>query len=100
MKLEKYFSRQKIVKEIGYKKIEALQYYSKSEISIGNSVWNEPLGRIAIESSSRKCLPLISNKGGLEESKHISIVLKNNTTFEIINILKKYTSDKKLLRKK
>ena len=93
------FPDKKIVKEIGYKKnSEVLQYYSKSEISIGNSVWNEPLGRIAIESSSRKCMPLISNKGGLEESKHIAIVLKNNTSSEIINILKKYTSNKKFLR--
>ena len=55
---------------------------------------------MAIESSSRKCLPLISNKGGLEESKHIAIVLKNNTSLEIINILKKYTTDKKLRRQK
>ena len=95
------FPDKRIVKEIGYKKnSEVLKYYSKSEISIGNSVWNEPLGRIAIESSSRKCLPLISNKGGLEESKHIAIVLKKNTSLEIIKILKKFTSEKKLLRKK
>ena len=95
------FPDKKIIKEIGYlKNSEVLQYYSKSEIAIGNSVWNEPLGRIAIESSSRKCLPLISNKGGLEESKNIAIVLKKNTSLEIIKILKKFTSEKKLLRKK
>ncbi len=87
------FPDKNIIKEIGYKKnSEVLQYYSKSEISIGNSVWNEPLGRIAIESSSRKCLPIISNKGGLEESKYIAIVLKKNTPLEIIKILKKFTS--------
>ncbi len=95
------FPDKKIVNEIGYKKnSEVLKFYSKSEISIGNSVWNEPLGRIAIESSSRKCLPLISNKGGLEESKNIALVLKNNNSQEILSILKKYTSNKKLLRKK
>ena len=79
------FPDPKVVKEIGYKKNnEVLKFYTNSEISIGNSVWDEPLGRIAIESSSRKCLPLISNKGGLEESKNIAIVLKKNTPSEII----------------
>ena len=95
------FPDPKIVKEIGYKKNnEVLKFYTNSEISIGNSVWDEPLGRIAIESSSRKCLPLISNKGGLEESKNIAIVLKKNTPSEIIKILKKITSNKKIRREK
>jgi hypothetical protein len=66
-----------------------LTYYSKSEIAIGNSVWDEPLGRIAIEASSRKCLPIISNKAGLEESKNIALVLKENTSSELVSILKK-----------
>ena len=71
------FPDPKIVKEIGYKKnSEVLNFYLKSEIAIGNSVWDEPLGRIAIEASSRKCLPIISNKAGLAESKNIAIVLK------------------------
>ena len=95
------FPDPKIVKEIGYKKNnEVLKFYTNSEISIGNSVWDEPLGRIAIESSSRKCLPLISNKGGLEESKNIAIVLKKNTPSEIVKILKKITFNKKLRREK
>ena len=75
------FPDKKIVKEIGYKKnSEVLNYYSKSEIAIGNSVWDEPLGRIAIEASSRKCLPIISNKAGLAESKNIALVLKKNNS--------------------
>ncbi|MDC0455098.1 glycosyltransferase, partial [Candidatus Pelagibacter sp.] len=90
-----------VVKEIGYKKnSDVLDYYSKSEIAIGNSVWDEPLGRIAIESSSRKCLPIISNKAGLAESKNIAIVLKKNNSNEIVNILKKITSNKKYRRDK
>ena len=41
--------------EIGYKSNkEVLNFYEQSEIAIGNSKWNEPLGRIAIEASSRK----------------------------------------------
>jgi len=95
------FPDKNIVREIGYKKnSEVLNYYSKSEIAVGNSVWDEPLGRIAIEASSRKCLPIISNKGGLAESKNIALVLKENSTFELVNILKKITKNKFLRRQK
>ena len=95
------FPDKKIVEEIGYKKnSDVLKYYSKSEIAIGNSVWDEPLGRIAIEASSRKCLPIISNKGGLTESKNIALVLKENTSTELVNILKKITKNKSLRRQK
>jgi len=95
------FPDKTIIKEIGYKKnSEVLNYYKKSEIAVGNSVWDEPLGRIAIEASSRKCLPIISNKGGLAESKNIALVLKENTPSELINILKKITKNSTLRRKK
>ena len=95
------FPDKNIIKEIGYKKnSEVLNYYSNSEIAVGNSVWNEPLGRIAIEASSRKCLPIISNKGGLAESKNIAVVLKDNTSSELVNILKKITRNKLLRRQK
>ncbi len=98
---KKIFPDKKIVNEIGYKKnSEVLHFYSKSEIAIGNSVWDEPLGRIAIEASSRKCLPIISNKGGLSESKNIAIVLKKNKSNEIFELLKKLTKNKKYLRNK
>ena len=74
---KKIFPDPKIVKEIGYiQNSQVLNYYKNSEISVGNSTWEEPLGRIAIESSSRKCLSIISNNGGLEESKNIALVLK------------------------
>ena len=98
---KKIFPDKKIVNEIGYKKnSEVLNFYSRSEIAIGNSVWDEPLGRIAIEASSRKCLPIISNKGGLSESKNIAIVLKKNKSNEIFELLKQITKNKKYLRKK
>ena len=45
---KKNFPDKEIVNEVGYKKNrEVLNFYKKSEISVGNSVWNEPLGRIA-----------------------------------------------------
>ena len=94
------FPNKDIVKEIGYKNNnDVLNYYEKSEIAIGNSRWQEPLGRIAIEASSRKCLPIISNVGGLIESKNIGFVLKRNNTKNILNILKKLTNKNSLLRK-
>jgi glycosyltransferase involved in cell wall biosynthesis len=95
------FPDKKIITEIGYKKnSEVLNFYSKSEIAVGNSVWDEPLGRIAIEASSRKCLPIISNKGGLAESKNIALVLKKNTPNELYKVLKEITINKSLRRKK
>ena len=62
-------------------------------------MWQEPLGRIAIESSSRKCLPIISNVAGLAESKKIAYVLKTNNSDELFKILKKLTQND-VLRKK
>ena len=57
---KKIFPDKSIVNEIGYKtNKDVLKYYNNSEIAVGNSVWEEPLGRIAIEASSRKCLPII-----------------------------------------
>ena len=98
---KKIFPDPKIVKEIGYKKnIEVLNYYKNSEIAVGNSVWDEPLGRIAIEASSRKCLPIISNKGGLAESKNIAIVLKQNDVKNLFATLKKVTENLKYRRSK
>ena len=97
---KKIFPNKNIVHEIGYKSnIEVLKYYEKSEIAIGNSKWQEPFGRIALEASSRKCCPIISNVGGLVESKEIGIVLKKNNTKNILEILKKLSNKKSLLRK-
>ena len=97
---KKIFPEKHIVKEIGYKtNNEVLEYYSSSEIAVGNSVWNEPLGRLPIEASSRKCLPIISNIAGLNESKKIAYVLKKNNSTELYNLFLKLTKSK-LLRKK
>jgi glycosyltransferase involved in cell wall biosynthesis len=95
------FPSKSSVTEIGYlKNREVLDFYKKSEIAIGNSVWNEPLGRIAIESSSRKCLPIISNRGGLSESKKIAHVLKKNTPSELFKYLVKITKNEDLRKEK
>ncbi len=96
---KKIFPEKNIIKEIGYKNNkEVLDYYEKSEIAIGNSLWDEPLGRIAIEASSRKCCPIITDVGGLIESKDIALVLKKNDANHILEILKELTNNKKKLK--
>ena len=45
-------------------------------------------------------MPIISNKGGLEESKNIALVLKKNNPDVLYEVLKKVTKDKKYRRSK
>mgnify|MGYP002629206801 FL=1 len=88
--------------ELGYlshKKV--LKIYEKSSIAIANSVRNEPLGRLPMEASSRGCLPIVSNRGGLPETLNAnSIVLKKNTSQEIYSELSKLALDEKRLLSK
>ena len=94
---KKIFPDNDLINEIGYKtNTEVLEYYKKSEIAVGNSVWNEPLGRIAIEASSRKCLPVISDIAGLKESNHIGLVLKKNNSTELAKTLLDLTKSSKI----
>ena len=91
-------------KEIGeISHTQVLKYYERASISIANSTRDEPLGRSPIESSSRGCLPVVSNRGGLPEtiSQH-GLILQKNTPDEIFNALTKLTENKQklLLRQK
>ena len=66
---------------------KVLQHYDISSIAVGCSKWQEPLGRIGLEASSRGCATIVSNKGGLPETISHGIVLKNldeNTLFEAL----------------
>jgi len=58
-----------------------LNLISVSKISVACSCWNEPLGRLPIESSSRGSFPIVSNNGGLTEtiSNKFSILRNNNS---------------------
>ena len=97
---KRIFPDKNVVNEIGYKSNkEVLSFYEQSEIAIGNSRWEEPLGRIAIEASSRKCCPIITNVGGLIESKDIAIVVKENKVSAILKVLNKITKNQNHLRK-
>ena len=68
-----------IVKELGQlPHDEVLKYYRSSSIAIGNSKWQEPLGRLAIEASAAGCLSITSNTGGMIETNKYGIILKLN----------------------
>ncbi len=54
-----------------------LELLDKTSISVVPSRWEEPFGRTALESSSRGCATIISNKGGLPETTNQAIILKN-----------------------
>ena len=47
---------------------EVLQLISKSKITVACSRWDEPLGRLPIESAARGSFPIVSNRGGLIET--------------------------------
>ena len=76
-----------------------LRIYEHASIAVGNSVRDEPLGRLPIEASSRGCLSIVSNKGGLPETlDKNSLVLKINTSEEIFKTLTSLAmNEKKLL---
>ena len=56
-------------KEIGFKTHKSvLNILSKTQIAVVPSRWEEPFGRTALESGSRGCATIISNRGGLPET--------------------------------
>jgi hypothetical protein len=59
-------------KEIGFKNHKSvLNILSKTQIAVVPSRWEEPFGRTSLESGSRGCATIISNRGGLPETiKH------------------------------
>ena len=69
------------IKELGdLTNKEVLRLYEMSSIAIANSTRDEPLGRLPLEASSRGCLPIVSESGGLPETLHKEcIVLKKNS---------------------
>lgn len=69
--------------EISNKKV--LQLILESKITVACSRWDEPLGRLPIESASRGSFPIVSNKGGLVETLTEDFsILKNNNSDELL----------------
>tara|TARA_B100000902_G_C27298915_1_gene911652 strand:+ start:305 stop:2422 length:2118 start_codon:yes stop_codon:yes gene_type:complete len=68
---------------------DVLKVLGKCEIAVVPSRWEEPFGRTALESSSRGCATIISNRGGLTETTNNSIVLKKLNSAELYREIKK-----------
>ena len=85
--------------ELGFlKHKEVLNFLNKSEIAVVPSRWEEPFGRTALESSSRACATIISNRGGLPETTDHCVTLKRLNANELYKALKKLI-DNPILRK-
>ncbi len=87
-------------KELGFlKHKDVLKFLDKSEIAVVPSRWEEPFGRTALESSSRACATIISNKGGLPETTDYSLILKNLTSEHLYECIKKLIINTKYRKK-
>ena len=86
--------------ELGFlKHKEVLHFLNTSEIAVVPSRWEEPFGRTALESSSRACATIISNRGGLPETTDHRIILKKLTANELYLDLKKLIKNEKYRKK-
>ena len=72
------FIKHKRHRELGFKTHKTtLKLLSLSQIAVVPSRWEEPFGRTALESGSRGCATIISNRGGLPETVPYSLKLEN-----------------------
>ncbi len=75
--------------ELGYlKHKDVLNFLKYSEIAVVPSRWDEPFGRTALESSSRGCATIISNRGGLPETTDYRISLNQLNHKELYTTIK------------
>jgi len=82
--------------ELGFLKHKnVLKFLNKSEIAVVPSRWEEPFGRTALESSSRACATIISNRGGLPETTDHCIILKKLDSYQLYLKLKKLIKNEK-----
>ena len=88
--------------ELGFlKHNQVLDFLGKSEIAVVPSRWEEPFGRTALESSSRACATIISNRGGLPETTDHCLILKkldSNELYKQIKLLIKNETFRKKLQ--
>ena len=72
---------------------EVLKHYDKASIAVGCSRWDEPMGRVGLESSSRGCATIVSNKGGLPETITNGVILNDVDEDQLYLSLRKLVSD-------
>jgi len=86
--------------ELGFlKHKKVLEFLNKSEIAVVPSRWEEPFGRTALESSSRACATIISNRGGLPETTDHCVILKKLNSYELYLKIKKLIKNEKYRKK-
>ncbi len=86
--------------ELGFlKHKKVLNILNKSEIAVVPSRWEEPFGRTALESSSRACATIISNRGGLPETTNHCVILKKLNSKELYKEIKKLILNTKYRKK-
>tara|TARA_B100001093_G_C26848997_1_gene1024177 strand:- start:1243 stop:3348 length:2106 start_codon:yes stop_codon:yes gene_type:complete len=86
--------------ELGFLKHKnVLKFLNKSEIAVVPSRWEEPFGRTALESSSRACATIISNRGGLPETTDHCIILKKLNSKELYKEIKKLITNNQIRKK-
>ena len=86
--------------ELGFlKHKDVLKFLNKSEIAVVPSRWEEPFGRTALESSSRACATIISNRGGLPETTDHCVILNKLNANELYKEIKKLIKNIKLRKK-
>ncbi len=89
--------RLKIYDWLRHKQI--INIYKKSSISVVPSVWNEPFGRAAMESSDMGNALITTNKGGLRETAFNPIIIKKINSKSIQNEIEKLIINPNLLKK-
>jgi len=89
------------IKELGpLNHSKVLNLLKISKISIANSRWEEPLGRLPIESAANACVPISTDRGGLKESNTHGIILKKNSPKELYVACVKIIDDYNKFQKK
>ena len=100
----KIFINHKNHQELGFLSHEkVLNLLNKTSISVVPSKWEEPFGRTALEASSRGCVTIISNRGGLPETTKEAIKLKGldeNNLYKLIKFFIKNKKKRHLIQKK
>ena len=87
-------------KEIGFKTHKSvLNILSKTQIAVVPSRWEEPFGRTALESGSRGCATIITNRGGLPETVNHSIKLDKLDFNNLYKKIKYLIKNKKVRQK-
>ena len=78
---------------------KVLEYYNRASIAVGCSKWDEPMGRVGLESSSRGCATIISAKGGLPETITNGIILDPINEEQVYQAIKKLIQDSRYRKK-